>query len=130
MIASVAGTGSSVTGGDIALVVAPLMVVVLGARFVVSYRRNQRMSERSHGGMTASERTLSRTVAALILVVLVGSMALAVASVLSNRVRDALGAVGEQSSWLPLALAPVAVLYALWLRRMMRRAAAERASRG
>lgn len=118
------------TGSDIALVVAPAMVLVLGTYFVVSYRRNQRMADRSYGGMTPAERTLSRVNGALILLVLVGSMGLAVVSVLSTDVRDAMAAVGEQSTWLPFALVPVVAAYGWWLRTTMRRAAAERAARG
>lgn len=112
-----------------AVVAAPAVVLVLGTYFVVSYRRNQRMAAREFGGLTSAEASLNRFHAAAILLVIVGSMGLAVGAAVSTSIRDALADVGEQSRWLPLALAPVALLYGRWLSRTVRRASRERVTR-
>ena len=113
----------------IVLVMAPLLLVVLGTYFVVAYRRNQRMAAQHYGGLTATEASLNRGHGLAIMAVLVVTMGLAVGTVLSPTVRDALASVGEQSRWLPFAFVPVALLYMRWLSRKVRSAASERAER-
>lgn len=104
-----------------------LLTVVLGTYFVVAFRRNQRGGS-ALGELTPAERSVNRIHAVAIMGVLVGSMALAVGSVVSPAVRDALSTVGDHSRRLPLLLIPVVVLYGRWLTRRSRVIARERAA--
>lgn len=117
------------TGNQIAVVVAPVLLLVLGTYFIVSYRRNQRMADREFGGLTETESSLGRVHAIAIMAVLVISMGLAVGAATSTVVRHALADVGERSRWVQLALIPAVLLYARWLTRAISRASRERRRR-
>ena len=117
------------TGNQIAVVAAPLVVLVLGTYFVVSYRRNQRMAAREFGGLTDTEASLNRIHAIAILVVLVGGMGLAFGAATSTTVRDALADVGEHNRWVRFAFIPVVLVYGRWLSRTVMRASHERSAR-
>ena len=105
--------------------VSALLTVVLGLRFAVAYRQIKRLAERL-GGFTPTETQLVNVHATVLVGVLIGCMALAVAAVLSDTVRDALPKLGERSRLIPAGLTPAALLYGNWVRHRIRRAAIER----
>jgi hypothetical protein len=109
--------------------VSALLTVILGLRFAVAWRQNRRLAERM-GGFTPTESQLANVHATILVGVLIGCMALAVAAVLSDNVRDALSELGEHSRLIPTGLTPVVLLYAAWVRRRIRRAVTERAELG
>jgi hypothetical protein len=120
-----AATNSPETTKYLIVGVSALLTVVLGLRFAVAYRQNRRLAERM-GGFTPTESPLVNVHATVLVGVLIGCMALAVASVRSDTARDALSKLGEHSRLIPAGLTPVVLLYGNWVRRRIRRAAIER----
>ena len=120
-----AATNSPETTKYLVIGVSALLTVILGLRFAVAYRHNKRLAERM-GGFTPTESQLVNVHATVLVGVLIGCMALAVAAVLSDTVRDALSKLGEHSRLIPAGLTPVVLLYGNWVRRRIRRAAIER----
>ena len=108
--------------------VASVLTVAFVVRFWFAWRANKRVAAEM-GGFTATEASLARSHAVMIVVAVFGSMGLAVGAVLSPTVRDMLAAVGERGRVLRFLALPVVSLYLLWLRVRIRRSARERASR-
>lgn len=106
--------------------VASFMAIAGSLWFIVSYRRNTRVTAQGH--LTPTEQSLNRGHGAAILIGLIGSMLLAVGAVLVPTVRDALSVVGENSRWIPATLIPLLLGYLRWLSRRMVKASAERAA--
>ena len=105
--------------------VSALLTIVLGLRFAAAWRQNRRLAERL-GGFTPTESQLANVHGTILVGVLLGCMALAVAAALSDTVRDALSELGEHSRLVSAVLSPVALGYAAWVRRRIRRALSER----
>ena len=120
-----AATNSPQTTKYLVIGVSALLTVILGLRFAVAHRQNKRLAERM-GGFTPTESQLVNVHATVLVGVLIGCMALAVAAALSDTVRDALSKVGERSRLIPAGLTPVVLLYGSWVRRRIRRAVTER----
>ena len=109
----------------IAIGVSALLTIILGLRFAAAWRQNRRLAERL-GGFTPTESQLANVHATILVGVFVGCMALAVAAALSDTVRDALSELGEHNRLVLAVLSPVALGYAAWARRRIRRALTER----
>lgn len=120
-----ANTNSPDTNTYIVIAVSALLTVILGLRFAVAYRHNKRLAERM-GGFTPTESQLVNMHVLVLVGVLIGCMALAVAAVVSDTVRDALSKLGEHSRLIPAGLTPIVLLYGNWVRRRIGRAAIER----
>ena len=120
-----AATNSPETTKYLVIGVSALLTIILGLRFAVAYRQNRRLAERM-GGFTPTESQLAQVHATVLVGVLIGCMALAVAAALSDNVREALSKLGEHSRLIPAGLTPVMLLYGNWVRRRIRRAAIER----
>lgn len=129
MFATSPNPAASGTTNVIIVSVAIAMTVLLGGWIVVSLRRNRRLAD-SMGGLTRTESSLQRSHGIALVVVLLVSMGLAVGTVVSSTVRDALASVGENSRVLTLAAIPFALVYGRWVSKRIGAARAERSELG
>jgi hypothetical protein len=108
--------------------VASFMTVFLLLRIWFAWRSNARVAA-SMGGFTPTEASLARSQLVMLVVIVFGSMGLAIGAYFVPPVRDFLAAVGERGRWLRVVPIPFGALYLLWLRGKVRRGLRERAAR-